>query len=121
MSQLRAIADSRPWWTMIPDQGLFAHGVGSDRTLNAARRTLDRRCAMLYVSTQTHVLVHIDRIAARHVKATWVNPQTGEAQDAGVYATGNMIEGRTFPRPTVQWFSTPSFWEDGVLILDGVD
>src|SRR3712207_7884209 len=37
MTQFRRIATSRSWWQMVPDQGLFASGVGSERTLNTAR------------------------------------------------------------------------------------
>ncbi len=122
MTQFRAIASRRPWWKMIPDQGLFAEGsASSGRTLNAAMRTPDRTCAMLYLSSQCHVLLYIDRIATRRVQATWVNPQNGETVDGGTYETGNRVPGQVFPRWTVQWFSVPDFWEDAVLLLDGVD
>jgi hypothetical protein len=73
---------------------------------------------MIYLSSPCHVLIHLDKVATREVKATWVSPQTGEAQDAGTYATGNMT-GSIFPHARTQWFSTPGFWEDAVLILDG--
>ncbi len=119
MAQFKAIATSRPWWKMVPDQGLFASGVSSERTLNTALRSVDGDCAMVYLSSQCHVLIHLDKIATKHVKGTWVNPQDGEQQDAGTYATGNLVEA-TFPRPEKQWFSTPGHWEDAVLILDGV-
>ncbi|UCC63069.1 MAG: DUF4038 domain-containing protein [Anaerolineae bacterium] len=121
MTQFKAIANSRPWWQMVPDQSLFASGVSSERTLNAALRAVDRTCALIYLSSQCHVLIYIDRIATRNVKATWVNPLNGETQDAGVFPTGNRMEGHTFPQWTTQWFSTPPYWEDAVLILDGVE
>lgn len=119
MTQFKAIATSRPWWKMVPDQGLFASGVSCERTLNAARRAVDGSCALVYLSSQCHVLIHLDKIATKHVKATWVNPASGEQKDAGTHATGNLVEG-TFPQPKAQWFSTPGHWEDAVLILDGV-
>jgi hypothetical protein len=122
MTQLREIVESRPWSTMLPDQGLFAEGTaGAGRTLNAAMRTPDRRCAMLYLSSQCHVVVNLDRIATPKVEATWVNPQTGERRSTGVFGTGNRLPGAVFPTLTTQLFSVPRFWEDAVLILDGVD
>ena len=121
MTQFKVIATSRPWWQMIPDQGLYAGGVSSERTLNAALRAVDRSCAMLYLSSQCHVLIYLDRIAMPKVRATWVNPQNGETLDGGLYDTGNGVEGSTFPIWTTQWFSVPPFWEDAVLILDGVE
>ncbi len=119
MEVFRRIATSRRWWRMSPDQGLFASGVGSERTLNAALRSIDGDCAMLYLSSQCHVLVHLDKIMAREVRATLVDPRSGEERDAGVYPTGNLTE-RVFPEARTQWFSVPGHWEDAVLFLDGV-
>ncbi len=119
MGCFRAIATSRPWWRMVPDQGLFASGVGCERTLNTALRAVDGSCALVYLSSQCHVLLHLDKIATREVKVTWVNPASGEERDAGTYATGNLVEG-SFPRAQAQWFSTPGHWEDAVLLLDGL-
>jgi hypothetical protein len=121
MTIYKQIATSRPWWQMIPDQGLFASGVRSERSLNTALRTVDRSCAILYISEPGHVLVNLDRMANRIVRAAWVNPQTAVEMTAGEFATGNRIPGTNFPRPTVQWFTTPPRWEDAVLILDGVE
>jgi hypothetical protein len=37
-----------------------------------------------------------------------VNPANGEQKDIGLLKRGD------------NWFTTPDFWEDAVLILDGV-
>ena len=105
---------------MVPDQGLYASGVSSERTLNTALRTMDSTCAMLYLASQCHVLVHLDKILTREVKVTWVNPRDGEQREAGTYPTGNNT-GKVFPEARSQWFSVPGHWEDAVLILDGAD
>lgn len=119
MGVFRKIAESRPWWTMIPDQSLYADGASTGRTLNTAMRTLDRRCAMLYLASQCHFVVQLDRIAAPKAKATFLDPRTGEARDAGTHETGNAGPG-TFPRWCVtQPMDVPGHWEDAVLILDG--
>jgi len=113
-------AVSHPWWKRVPDQGLFASGISSERTLNTAVRSMDGEWAMIYLSSPCNVQIHLDKIATRQVKVHWVNPQDGSEKDAGVFPTGNLLEGKTFPEGKKQWFSTPDFWEDALLVLDGV-
>jgi hypothetical protein len=113
------ILTARPWWKLVPDQSLFATGVGSERTLNAAARSEDDQWALVYLSSQCTVRLHLDKIGAREVQATWINPQTGEEQDAGKYLTGNR-QGTIFPQGQQQSFTTPPFWEDAVLSLMAV-
>lgn len=120
MALFKQIATSRPWTQMVPDQSLFNIGVSSERTLNTSLRTLDSTCAMLYLSSQCHVQVNVDRILTRRVKATLVNPASGEEKEAGIYETGNAA-GAIFPPWRSEWFSVPNFWEDAVLILDGCE
>ena len=119
MGLMRRIATSRPWWQRVPDQGLFNSGVSSERTLNTAVRGEDSTWAMLYLSSQCHAQVNLDRILTPNVKCTWVNPASGEEQDAGTDDTGNR-PGVVFPGSSARWFSVPGHWEDAVLILDGV-
>lgn len=120
MQVFKQIVTSRAWWQMIPDQSLFETGVNSDRTLNAAKRTVDSSCAMIYLSSQCQVSINLDRILNQRVRGNWVNPQNGEKHDAGDYATGNRT-GSIFPQGQKAWFSVPDFWEDAVLVLDGYD
>ncbi len=119
MGLYRRIASLRPWWQRIPDQGLFNTGVSSERTLNAAVRGPDSTWAMLYLASQCHVHVNLDKILTPRVQCTWINPASGEEKDAGVYATGNNT-GAVFPEWRSQWFSVPGHWEDAVLLLDGI-
>jgi len=120
MALFKRIATSRPWTQMIPDQGMFASGISSERTLNTALRTLDSRCAMIYLSSQCHALINIDRILTPKVRATLVNPATGEEKDSGIFSTGN-ANGQVFYEWKSQWFAVPGYWEDAVLILDGCE
>ncbi|MBN1876125.1 MAG: DUF4038 domain-containing protein [Anaerolineae bacterium] len=119
MTHFKSIVTSRPWWQMLPDQGLFDSGVSCERTLNTALRAVDGSCAMIYLSSQCHVNLHLDKIATRMARATWVDPRNGEQRDAGIHATGN-LGGGMFPKPKTAWFSVPGHWEDALLILDGV-
>jgi len=118
MTVFKQIATSRQWWDMIPDQSVFTYGESSGRTLNTAMRNSSRTCIMVYLSEQTHFVLEMNRIATAQARATWVNPQTGETKPGGMYRTGNLIPGNTFPERISQAFTTPDFWEDAVLILD---
>jgi hypothetical protein len=121
MDLFQKIIQSRPWWEMVPDQGFFADGISSERTLNSAVRTMDSSCGMVYLSSQCHVQLYLERILTHRVKVTWVNPQTGEERDGGIYLTGN-ANGKPFPDGFVRTpFTVPGHWEDAVLILDGID
>jgi hypothetical protein len=65
------------------------------------------------------VILHLDKIAAKNVKVTWISPVTGEKQDAGTYLTGN-LNGKTFPESKTQMFAVPGHWEDALLLLEAV-
>jgi len=119
MTILKDVVTSRPWWNMVPDQGLFASGVSSERTMNVAMRATDSTCAMLYLASQCHVLIHLDKLLTRDVQVTWVNPRDGEQREGGAYRTGNGL-GKVFPEARAQLFSVPGHWEDAVLLLDGI-
>ena len=120
MANFKQAAVSYPWWKRVPDQGLFASGISSEKTLNTAVRSVDGDWAMIYLSSPCNVQVHLDKITARQVRARWVNPQDGSEKDAGILPTGNLLEGKTFPEGKKMCFSTPDFWEDALLVLDGV-
>lgn len=120
MTIFKSIATSRSWWKRVPDQGLFASGVSSERTLNAAARSVEGDWALVYLSSQCHVLIHLTKILTRHVHVTWINPRDGEHRDGGIFPTGNRT-GATFPEMQTQWFSTPGHWEDALLLLEGIE
>jgi hypothetical protein len=116
---MRRLLGDLPWWSLIPDQGVFASGIGSERTLNAAMRSADGTRVLVYLASPTTVFLHLDKIEAKSARATWINPATGERKDAGTFPTGNLT-GSTFPGSPTQFFKTPSFWEDAVLLLEAV-
>jgi Protein of unknown function (DUF4038)/Putative collagen-binding domain of a collagenase len=116
--RVKAVLASLKWWELVPDQSLFASGVGSDETLNAAMRSTGGDRAIAYFSSNARAVLHLDKIAAAHVKATWLNPATGECRDGGTYETGN-VDGKVKCDLRPQAFSTPASWEDAVLVLEG--
>jgi hypothetical protein len=76
------------------------------------------RLDVIYLAGKGNVTVHIDKIiTSAQCKATWFDPQTGEAAEAGTFPTGNVGSG-TFPKWTSQTFSPPSTSEDAVLVLE---
>jgi hypothetical protein len=106
-----------PWWEMVPDQGLFATGIGSERTLNTALRSRRGDRALVYLSSQSTVVLHLDKIAAKSTRVTWINPVSGEKKDAGTFLTGN-YNGEGFPEMRTQMFAVPGHWEDAVLLRE---
>jgi hypothetical protein len=119
MGIMREIVTALPWTTMVPDQGVFSSGVGSEGTLNTAIRTPDGKTALVYLSSRNPVFLHMDHIATKNVKVTFINPATGKRRDPQTFPTGN-VNGKRFSDPLVQPFTLPQQWEDAVLLLEGV-
>jgi hypothetical protein len=117
VARMKEIVTSLPWWEMTPDQGLFATGVGSERTLNAALRSVRGDRALVYLSSQCTFTLHLDKILSKNVRVTWISPTTGERKEAGTYLTGN-FNGKTFPEARTHAFTVPGHWEDAVLLLE---
>ncbi len=117
---MKKILTGLNWWELIPDQGLFASGVGSERTLNAAMRSVKGDTVLIYLSSQCHTFIQVHRIGAKQVKATWINPADGTRKDAGTFPTGNLT-GRPFPDNRVELFTTPGHWEDALLLLEAAE
>jgi hypothetical protein len=116
MPVVKKIFTSRRWWTLVPDQSVFASGVDqrARENLNVAARSADGDCIFIYLSSPATVSIQMDKITAgNQVKATWVNPQTGQETPAG-----------EFPNTRTQTFTTPEGWPaqflDAVLILEAV-
>jgi hypothetical protein len=116
-ARMKEIVTSLPWWELTPDQGLFATGVGSERTLNAALRSSRGDRALVYLSSQCTFTLHLDKVSSKNVRVTWISPTSGERREAGTYATGN-FNGKTFPDARTQAFTVPGHWEDAVLLLE---
>lgn len=97
------------WWYLVPDQSLFASGGNTKGdVLNLAARHKDGKWIMAYLAAKASFSITMDKCtAAGQVKASWINPRTGDVTAAGV-----------FPNTGVQAFSTPEGWEDALLVLE---
>ncbi len=117
MGVLAGILRNIRWWDAVPDQSLFVSGVGEGRTLNAAVIGRDGSWALAYLSSQIQVQLFLTKIRAARVRATLVNPATGERKPAGIHETG-LRKIVPFPQAKAEWFATPAHWEDAVVLLE---
>lgn len=121
LGRMRAILESRPWSRMTPDLSILLDGAGHARTGRAALRTRDRRHWLIYLPECVMTAVCIDRVAAARVRATWIDPRTGEETEAGVHETQNE-QGIVYPLfEDPRAFTPPRFFEDAILALDAVE
>jgi hypothetical protein len=107
---LKQVLSSREWWTLAPDQSVIAFGTGADKDLNAAARSTRGDWAILYLSTRNPVTVDFGKVTTSEtVRATWIDPETGESTVAGV-----------FPNSGLRAFTPSLNSEDAVLLLEAV-
>jgi hypothetical protein len=95
------------WWSLVPDQSLFATGQGEGLTLNAAARAPDGAWALVYLSGPATVSLRVEALAgAPPARASWIDPATGEPQRIGQVATA------------VAEFQPPEGRPDALLLLE---
>jgi hypothetical protein len=104
----RILTGLRHWWTLVPDQPLFAAGEGSGVTLNVAARSSSAGWVLVYLSTNTTVTMRMDALPrGRSVQVSWVDPTNGTRTSIGIFPTRETRE-----------FSPPPGWEDALLLLE---
>jgi len=101
---------SRPWYGLAPDKDhkIVTAGLGEFWGLDylTAAATPDGGTVMAYLPSSRTITVDLSRLAKGHAKAWWFNPRTGDAVEAGTFAT----EG-------AKQFTPPSEG-DWVIVLD---
>ena len=115
MQHARALLESRPFLTRIPDAALIVPDAvptsvpGAGRTRLVATRDTDGTYAMVYAPAGRPFRVRMRAITGRQVKAWWFDPRTGRSTAIGTFAnTGE----RTFSPPDAGELL------DWVLVLD---
>jgi hypothetical protein len=107
MAVLASTLRSIDWWNLLPDQSLFASGAGTGDQMNAAARSINNEWAIVYLSGQRTVSIAMSKLTApAGVIAQWIDPKTGAK---------TIID--TSAATGTHSFSTPSGWEDAVLLL----
>ncbi len=115
MQHGKALMQSRPFLTRIPDQGIVVTDrvptniPGSGRYQFVATRDIDRTFAMIYAPIGRAFRVKMDAIHGPIVKAWWFNPRNGSFKAIGDFA--NKGE-REFVPPD------PGEMLDWILVLD---
>jgi len=96
------------WWNLVPDQSILAAGESSGMTLNAAARSSGGRWALVYLSSSTTVSIALERLGGEGpAAASFVDPTTGAGTKVG-----------SVPGTGVMSLSTPSGWEDALLLFE---
>jgi len=111
----RALIESRPFLTRVPDQTIIVTDrvptsvPGAGRYAMVATRDSDGTYAMVYAPIGRTFRVRMDAIAGARVKCWWFNPRTGAATAIGTFANQGERE-----------FTPPDRGEmlDWVLVLD---
>lgn len=116
MQHGRALIESRPMLTRIPDDHMIvpAEGAptavpGAGRHRIVATRDRDGSYAMIYTPSGRAFTLRLDALSGNEIQAWWFNPRTGEAKKA-----------ERFRREATRRFISPNPGEylDWVLVLD---
>jgi hypothetical protein len=107
MHHLRALMESRPFLSRVPDQGLLAEDAGQSPEHTQATR--GDGYALIYTPTGRRFTVKLGSISKAKVKAWWFDPRTGAAKSIGEFDSS---EEREFVPPS----GGPD--NDWVLVLD---
>jgi hypothetical protein len=124
----RALFESRPWYSLVPDQahalvtagygtfwagGTPSSGISQNDYVTAAS-TPDGKLAIVYIPTSRTITVNLARLSGS-VSARWYDPTTAATQS---------ISGSPFPNTGTRAFTTPGLHADGagdwVLILESL-
>ncbi|MBS1855683.1 MAG: glycoside hydrolase family 140 protein [Acidobacteria bacterium] len=106
MQYVRALLESRPYLSRVPDQGLIVDALtGADHIV----ATRGEGYAMVYSPQGRKFTVRLGMISGSQVRAWWYNPRDGAAKEAGAWENRGARE-----------FVCPSegFGSDWVLVLD---
>jgi Protein of unknown function (DUF4038)/Putative collagen-binding domain of a collagenase len=107
MRNVRALMESRPFFTRVPDQSLIASAVGEKGEHIRATRDSEGSYAMIYLPVARPVLVDLAKLTGIRINASWYDPRTGQTLDGG-----------SVERREVHEFIPPAAGPDWILILD---
>jgi hypothetical protein len=108
MQYLRALVESRPFFSRIPDQSVIVGDAGRGGRHIQATRDRDGTYAFLYFpASDLDATVDLGKLKASSIRAWWYDPRTGIGTLIGIVDGGTQKE-----------FHTPSYGPDWVLVLD---
>jgi YD repeat-containing protein len=109
VQHLRALMESRPYFSRIPGQDLLESPAGEKGQHVQATRDAGGSYAFVYFPLSRPVEIHLDRLVGRHVQASWFDPRSGADSPHG-----------EFPARGTHTFTPPAAGPDWVLVLDAV-
>ena len=99
------------WWELVPDQTLFVSGAGAGYNLNTAARSPHGQWLIAYLSEPCSFSLRLESLSTeRSAQAWWINPTNGERILDGSYPANNPVS-----------FTTPTSWEDALLLVEPAD
>lgn len=110
MQHLRALMESRPFLSRIPDQALIIGSNENGPQHIRATRDEDGSYAFLYIPAPVWVTIDVSRLTGSNIRAHWFDPRTGQVVAIGTFAKDGNLE--IAPR---------SDGPDWVLVLDDAD
>ncbi len=132
---LRALIESRPFLSSMPDQSILASDPDTGGHHLRARRASDGSYLMVYLPTTRAVSVYVDRLNAITIRGWWVSPSTGQLSHIGkidlttmpaivmsIFDVRQHQPFRLSAEPTTPITFTPPFeGPDWVLVLEDAD
>jgi hypothetical protein len=111
LKYLRALMESRTYFSRVPDQSVVVSGTLSGSSRIQATRDAGGAYAMVYSASGQGFTVNMSKITGSGVKAAWYDPRTGKVTAIGTFANSGT---RSFTPPT------RGYGQDWVLTLDRV-
>jgi len=109
MTHLKALMESRPFLSRIPDDSILIDGGHESPDRLVATRDRDGRYVLVYTPTGRDITVVMSAVSGSAAKAWWFNPRDGTATEIGGFSTAGT---HTFEPPTTD------LGPDWVLVLD---
>jgi hypothetical protein len=115
MQHARALIESRPFLTRIPDNSVVVAArepfsvPGAGTKYISATRNADGAYAMVYVAASRPFAVNLEKLSGKTLRGWWFDPRNGSARSIG-----------EFPKSGIREFTPPDAGEsiDWILVLD---
>ncbi len=108
VQHLRALMESRPFLSRVPDQHLIASANGEQGAQMRATRDGAGTYALIYLPQTRPVTINLDALSGDELRAWWYSPRTGRIGHIG-----------KFPNDAATMtFTSPVAGPDWVLVLD---
>jgi hypothetical protein len=109
MGIMRRLFESRPWYTMEPDQSIIIAGQGAGENHIQAAWASDGKFLFAYLPRGGQVTINMEKVSGSDAEAYWFNPRNGDATYVSQFScSGN----RQFTAPS------SGVDKDWVLVLD---